>query len=128
MGLCFLLMKTILVTGASGFIGRSVVENLCESHQITGLSRSNRRNRENPFSANAEYIEADILDRSSLESICKKKRPDIVVHCAAIAHQGKFYASSENLYDRVNHRATVALAKMAGLVNSNVHFIFLSRP
>ena len=36
-------MKRIVITGATGFIGRALCEDLCKDYQVIGLSRDIRR-------------------------------------------------------------------------------------
>ena len=57
--------------------------------------------------------------------ICEKYSPDVVIHCAGIAHQ-KIGAVDSATYMRVNSEATENFAKAAGEHNPDVQFIFLS--
>lgn len=117
--------KTVLVTGATGFLGQIISMALCQyGYQVIGTSRS-----ESPKQApvkNFEYIKADISDTKMLGKICKDRQPDVIVHCAGIAHQRMFCALPDILYDNINHNASVNLAKIGGKTNPNLYFIFLS--
>lgn len=57
-------LKNALVAGASGIIGRSLVEHLSalEDWKVIGLSR-----REPDFKSNAEFIAVDLLDHADCE-------------------------------------------------------------
>lgn len=91
----------IVVTGAGGFIGSAVVQQLHDDgHQVTPLSRN-------------DLADADF---AGIET---------VVHCAALAHRTGAERPDADAFDAVNHRLTVELAakaKQAGVKR----FIFVS--
>jgi len=60
-----------------------------------------------------------------MAAICEKYYPDVVIHCAGIAHQ-KIGAVDPAKYMRVNSEATENLAKVASKCNPDIRFIFLS--
>lgn len=69
----------ILVTGATGFIGSSLVNRLISNgYEVSVLVRSKKNKR---LSAKIEIIEGDLTVPSSLEKIAKNK--DIIFHLAA---------------------------------------------
>lgn len=57
----------VLVTGAYGLLGRTILDHAPESWRITGLDRD----------------DMDIGDAESIELALTKHRPDIVINCAA---------------------------------------------
>ncbi|GAI35946.1 unnamed protein product, partial [marine sediment metagenome] len=61
----------------------------------------------------------------SVAAVCEKYFPDVVIHCAGIAHQ-KIGTVDFATYMRVNSEATENLAKAAAKCNPDVYFIFLS--
>lgn len=67
----------------------------------------------------------NIIDNEQLEDVCIKYRPDVIIHCAGIAHQKIGSIDSEE-YQRLNTLATENLAKSSITANPDVHFIFLS--
>jgi len=82
--------------------------------------------RKNPFNpANIMWEQADLTDVNAVAAICEKYSPDVVIHCAGIAHQ-KIGKVNSATYMRVNSESTENLAKAASQVNPSVHFIFLS--
>lgn len=118
-------IKTVLVTGATGFLGRIISKNLCQyGYQVIGTGRS--KSPKQRVVKNFEYIKADISDTKTLGKICNDKQPDVIVHCAGIAHQKTFRPLPDILYDKINHHACMNLAEIGGKANPNLYFIFLS--
>lgn len=118
-------IKTVLVTGATGFLGQIISRDLCQyGYQVIGSSRS--ESPKQPTVKNFEYIKTDISDTKMLGKICNDKQPDVIVHCAGIAHQRTFRPLPDFLYDKINHHASINLAKIGGKTNPNLYFIFLS--
>jgi UDP-glucose 4-epimerase len=110
----------VLVTGANGFVGRSLVPALTSlGHQIRAAAR---HGSEIPAQAGAEahYHNdfADGVDWTPLLAGC-----DAVVHLAGIAHIGA--GVNAESYDRVNHHGTVALAQAAQGAGIS-RFVFMS--
>jgi UDP-glucuronate 4-epimerase len=68
----------VLVTGASGFIGRHLVARLCtQGREVFGLDRR-------PWpDAPCPAAEVDICDAQALHAVFSKAQPDAVVHLAA---------------------------------------------
>jgi len=118
-------IKTILVTGATGFLGKIISRELCkDGYQIIGTGRSKIPKQK--AVRNVEYIKVDISDTKMLAKICNDKRPDVIVHCAGIAHQRTLRPLPDSLYDKINHHASMNLAKIGGKANPNLYFILLS--
>lgn len=67
----------ILVTGASGFVGRAIAESLREGNRVLGVGR--REVNDCSF----EYFRSDITDASSLSTVGGIMEPDVIVHAAA---------------------------------------------
>ena len=115
-------MANVLITGASGFIGSAFCAELSYQHNVFGVSRRDR-NLDSP--GNLVHEQADILNLDSIYTICEKHSPDVVIHCAGLAHQ-KIGNTDFCTYMRVNSEATENLAKEASKSKSDVCFIFLS--
>jgi len=97
----------ILVTGASGFVGRALVEDLAaQGHRV----RAAMRQPADIFSRTVEVVAVSDLARP-LEWRPLLSDINAVVHLAGIAHITSGIA--EDLYDRVNRVATAALAAAA---------------
>ena len=98
----------VLVTGANGFVGRSLVPTLAAHGHL--VRAAVRHGSSFPTIAGAEIVHhndlANDIDWMPLLAGC-----DGVVHLAGIAHIGSGVDAA--LYDRVNHRATTSLAQAA---------------
>jgi dTDP-4-dehydrorhamnose reductase len=64
----------ILVTGASGLLGRALAARLEDLGSITGVGHSN---------PTGSLVSADLREADALESLLTDARPDVVVHSAA---------------------------------------------
>jgi len=112
-------MKPVLVTGATGFIGRAVVAALAQDGQ--GVRAAVRRPPQPPFPDAVEVVQhLDLAQpihwRPLLDGV------DRVIHLAGIAHTG---GVERELYERVNCTATAELA--AAAAQSGVsRFVFVS--
>src|SRR5258708_17806489 len=107
----------VLVTGADGFVGRHLVPFLAaQGYKVIAASRT-------PSSFDDPNVELALLPDLSKPFDWQPllQRCDVVVHLAGIAHR---YAG-DDLYDRVNHRATAALARTA-LRCGTKHLVFIS--
>jgi nucleoside-diphosphate-sugar epimerase len=110
-----------LVTGANGFIGRSLSSRLAHDNEVIGIYHKKKPvNR-----TNIVWEQADLTNYHLIAAICKKYCPAVVVHCAGLAHQ-KIGAVGGETYMRVNSQATANLARAASDGNPAVRFIFLS--
>lgn len=71
-------MKRILVTGASGFIGRSLLTQLVAAGERTLLFACSRSPWRAP--AGVSVIHGDLADRAFVESLLIQSRPDLIYH------------------------------------------------
>ena len=98
-------MAKIMITGATGLLGRAVVKQLTLSgeHELiaTGFSR-----------AQAGIHKLDLTDDNAVEQFIGSQQPDVIVHCAAERRPDVSEQSPEAAL-ALNLGATAALAKAA---------------
>ena len=80
-------LPRLVVTGASGFVGRRLLDGLKERFQIVGLARRSQLRCGAPFHDNISWFQVDIGDRESTRKAFRFVRDsggaDFVVHLAA---------------------------------------------
>jgi nucleoside-diphosphate-sugar epimerase len=89
-------MKSVLLTGASGFIGRHCIAPLAaagyEVHAVS--SRADARAAGDP--PRVRWHRADLLDWRQVEALVAEVAPTHLLHLAWYAVPGKFWTSAEN--------------------------------
>ena len=90
----------ILITGASGYLGKNFISNYSNSYAIKTFSLQN--------------MSIDKLDCSNI---------DTVIHMAALVHQ--MHGATSDEYQRINVQYTIELAKKAKITGVK-QFIFIS--
>ena len=115
-------MKTILITGASGFIGQTLCKVLSLKYKIIALNRRICLGEPNTCVS----VKVNIEDKKALKNICNIYLPDVVIHCAGLAHQKLSSNNNTKSYENINIVATENLANVAISANPDVYFIFLS--
>jgi hypothetical protein len=58
-----------IVTGASGFVGRHLLDQLKGDHRIVGVARRSQRRAGVPEDPNITWLEADIAERPQVEAV-----------------------------------------------------------
>lgn len=116
--------QTVLITGASGFIGSRLCRHFVGEAKVVCVEGPSGSRSKMP--AEYESVRADITDRRQLTAICERYRPDIIIHCAGIAHQSLGSSVAADAYYRVNRDASVSLAGIAADINPDLYFIYLS--
>ena len=111
--------KRVVVTGASGFLGRSLVVHLSQNgHDVLALSRSADTGFERTGVASGTM--PDLADpEAGWDGLLR--RDDVVVHLAGLAHG----SLDDERHDPINHRGTVRLAEAAARA-SVAQLIFIS--
>jgi UDP-glucose 4-epimerase len=103
-------MKKILVTGAAGFLGSHLCENLQNlNYKVVGIDSMIGGDIDN-LPKNLEFHKMDCCDFDSLNKIMKGV--DIVYHCAATAHEGLSVFSPVEI-SKNNYLATVSVITAA---------------
>ena len=119
-------LPCLVVTGASGFVGRHLLDALKEDYRIVGLARRSQARSGAPVHPNITWHQADIGDRAAIEPIFEGIRhdggADILIHLAA---HYDFTGEEHPEYERTNVqglRNVLELSKPLGLKR----FIFSS--
>jgi GDP-4-dehydro-6-deoxy-D-mannose reductase len=88
---------TILVTGAGGFAGSHLLDLLAgENVAIVAWHRPGSASRAAGPSVRWEAV--DLLNRGAVREAIARTRPSAVYHCAAAAHVGKAWDSTESTF------------------------------
>ncbi|MBD3280644.1 NAD-dependent epimerase/dehydratase family protein [Candidatus Dojkabacteria bacterium] len=98
----------ILITGATGRVGRKLVRKLFEKHEVVITS-----SQENPFTnlKNILYIKADLTIVQEVENLLKEVKPEVVIHLAGV--MGQVCEDYHKLAEKVNVEATKMLGSFA---------------
>ncbi len=88
-------MKRVLITGASGFVGRHLTEYLTRAgeYEVTGLA-----SRKRPPSDGGRLLVCDLRDADLTRRVLERYQPEIVFHLAGQSHVPRaFTAPAETL-------------------------------
>lgn len=114
----------VLVTGASGFLGKEVIKNLLEKNcEIIGIYNKNKLENYDKNCLNLKFFQADITDKSKLQEIKSGEKVDYIIHCAGLAHQ--FVKTDKEKFRRVNVVGTENICELALKVEAK-RFILIS--
>ena len=111
-------MHDIFLTGATGYIGRSLIpELLARGHTVRALVRAGS---EGKLAKGAIAVPGNALDRATFAS--QVAPSDTFIQLVGIAHPSPAKAQQFREIDLVSARESVAAARAAGVA----HFIYLS--
>ncbi|MEN8226359.1 MAG: NAD(P)-dependent oxidoreductase [Bacteroidota bacterium] len=120
------LQKKIIVTGASGFIGRNFLSSMREKYHIYGIARRSGREADIPFHPNIEWLQWDISNESAIADIAlyikKGGGADYMLHLAGYYD---FDYDDKPEYYGTNILGTKNVLELARLLKVK-HFIFAS--
>ncbi len=115
-------MSRVLITGANGFVGRNIVEQLLlKDYNVIATGKGHCR-----FSSSNEnflYETMDFVDAERIKAVFEKHAPDIVVHCGALSKPDECEQNKEAAF-RINVSGTIYLLNEAA--KYGCFFIFLS--
>jgi nucleoside-diphosphate-sugar epimerase len=96
-------LPCLVVTGASGFVGRHLLDALKQDYRIVGLARRSQARSGAPVHPNITWHQADIGDRAAIEPVFEGIRADggaeILIHLAA---HYDFTGEDHSEYERTN--------------------------
>jgi nucleoside-diphosphate-sugar epimerase len=88
--------KRVLVTGATGFIGKYIIPILLEKgYDIIAVYSG--RSKHIKTSSHCEYIATNLLDIAGIENLIRNTKPSYLVHVAWEARPGIFWTSKDNM-------------------------------
>ena len=113
-------MKTILITGATGFIGRNLIEHYCKDNKVIAINHKRPINFEHP---NVQWKFSDLRNPKHLQNIFEGV--DIVMHFAATTTGAKDIVSKP--YIHVTDNVVMTSLLMREAYHQGVkHFVFPS--
>jgi len=104
-----------LVTGSAGLIGRQVVKDLSETHEVFSCY-----NKSKPEHGN--IIKMDLLNHEMISNVMSEKKPDVVIHLGAMTAVDLCDAQQDNAL-KINSQATEILAKECSKINSFMVYV-----
>ncbi len=118
--------RTILITGATGFIGRNLLDDVKDEFKVFALARRSRKEVNIPFHKNVHWIQCDIANWDRLKEVMNyivdRGGVDFIFHLAAFYD---FTYEDNPEYQRTNVEGTKNVLKLAKEVNLK-RFIFIS--
>lgn len=76
-------MKTVLITGGSGFLGRNLAINLKNKYRVVLGARNNGNNQLAQIKTDCIVTPLDITNPNSIADTINEFKPDIIIHAAA---------------------------------------------
>lgn len=110
-------MKTVLVTGASGFLGWHLADRLSEEKRVIGTYLSHP-----VLPQNVEGIRLDLRDRSTTLRTTEQIRPQIIFHCAALS-KPELCEQEKKLAEEINVSGTELIVRAARSVDAKLIYI-----
>ncbi|MBK7500763.1 MAG: NAD-dependent epimerase/dehydratase family protein [Ignavibacteriales bacterium] len=119
-------LPSIVITGASGFIGSYLIDYIKEDFKIFAIARRSRKEANIPYHQNLHWLQCDISNWVTLNEaadyINKQGGTDFVVHLAAFYD---FTYKDNTAYKNVNVDGTKNMLDFSALVKTK-RFIFAS--
>ncbi|MCW8961074.1 MAG: NAD(P)-dependent oxidoreductase, partial [Ignavibacteriaceae bacterium] len=119
-------LPSIVITGASGFIGSYVIEFFKDEFKIFAIARRSRKEAEIPYHPNLHWLQCDISNQTTLNEaanyINKNGGADFLIHLAAFYD---FSYKDNPAYDIVNVEGTKNILEFSSSIGIR-RFIFAS--
>ena len=104
-----------LVTGSAGLIGRQVVKDLSETHEVFSCY-----NKSKPEHGN--IIKMDLLNNEMISNVMSEKKPDVVIHLGAMTAVDLCETDQDSAF-KINSQATEILAKESSKMNTFIVYV-----
>ena len=104
-----------LVTGSAGLIGRQVVKDLSETHEVFSCYTKSEPEFGIP-------VKMDLLNHERISNVLSEKNPDIVIHLGAMTAVDLCETQQDNAL-KINSQATEILAKECSKINSFMVYV-----
>lgn len=108
-------MKTILVTGASSYIGARIFFDLKNTYNLIGTTYLNHHVSE-------DFIHLNLTLKSRVDALIKNLKPDIILHVANYSNLN-FARMNKKKFINLNQKTTQYLVRNANLYGLKVIFI-----
>lgn len=119
----------IFITGIAGFLGSHLADALiAEGHDVSGIDTFVGGERDNIPKGVAWFNDTDCRSRQDLTAQIQSIRPDVLYHCAALAHEGLSVFSPSLISDSIlGASASVFSAAIAAGVKRIVFMSSMAR-
>jgi len=104
-----------LVTGSAGLIGRQVVKDLSETHEVFSCYNKSKPEFGIP-------TKMDLLNHEMISNVLSEKKPDVVIHLGAMTAVDLCDTQQDNAL-KINSQATEILAKECSKINSFMVYV-----
>ncbi len=119
-------LPSLVVTGASGFIGRFLLESIKDEFKIFAIARRSRKEANIPYHKNIHWIQWDVANNETLKDVGKyildNGGAETVIHLAAFYD---FTYEDNDEYERTNIGGTRNVLDLAKIISIK-RFLFAS--
>jgi len=120
-------LPAVIVTGASGFVGRYLIESLKQNYQVFAFARRTQREAQVPIHDNISWVLVDISQEEQLNKIITEISAQAsIIYIIHLAAYYEFSNQPDQAYETTNVLGTQLLLEHAKGLKELKHFIFAS--